>query len=115
MDLDFLEQQAFPTSDFEEIYNIKTACNYIIINKLIYQKKKYFISEFRSCPLMGPNHFGRVPFVLDVSNLFWSGPNYKNLSKKVYFEPYQNNLDPTKSILTRPKQFGQSKIILNKA
>ena len=49
---------------------------------------------------MGPNHFGRVPFVLDVSNLFWSGPNYKNRSKKDYFEPDQNDLDPTKSIWT---------------
>ena len=23
-----------------------------------------------------PNNFGRVPIVLDVSSLFWSGPNH---------------------------------------
>ena len=86
MDLEFLEQQAFPTSDFEEIYDIKTACNFIIINKLIYQTK-YFINEFMPCPSMGPNHFGRVPFLLDAPNLFLLGLNLRKQSKKVYFEP----------------------------
>ena len=29
------------------------------------------------CPSMGlKNIFGRVPIVLDKSNLFWSGPNH---------------------------------------
>ena len=83
--------------------------------------------------LYRPNNFGRVPIVLDVSNLFWLGPNNfrqvqiikigpekhnLNLTKMIWtrpkrFGPDQNDLDPTKTICTRPKQFGPSKIILD--
>ena len=43
------------------------------------------------------NHFGRVQFILVGSKSFWTGPNYKNYSIKVQFEPDQNDLDPTKT------------------
>jgi hypothetical protein len=48
------------------------------------------------------NHSGWVPIVLEGfnSNSLWSGPKYKKLSIKVYFEPDQNDLYPTKIICT---------------
>ena len=67
---------------------------------------------------MGPNHFGRVPIVLDGSNLFWLGSNHfrqvqilKISHKKLFwtwpkwFGLDQNDLEPIKIIWTRPKQF----------
>ena len=54
-----------------------------------------------------PNHFGRVPIVLERSNSFWLGLNYfgevkiiKNCPEMSKFEPDQNDLDPTKTIWT---------------
>jgi hypothetical protein len=55
------------------------------------------------CPSMGPNHFGRVPIVLDGPNLFWSGPNH--------FGQVQIILDRSKSFWTGPNHFGQAQII----
>ena len=43
-----------------------------------------------------PNHFGRVPIILDGSNSFWLGPNN--------FGSDPNNLHLTKRISTLPKQ-----------
>ena len=70
------------------------------------------------CPSMSrkiildrPNHFGRVPILLDGSSLFWSGSNHfgqvqifkisqyrsnLNLTKMSWIK--QNDLDPTKTI-----------------
>ena len=71
-------------------------------------------------PSMGPKSFWTVQIILDGSNSFWTGTNYKILFRKVQFEPEQNDLDPTKIICTQPKQFapiqkknGLSKIILD--
>ena len=72
-----------------------------------------------------PNHFGRLPLVLDVSNLFWLGPNNfgqvqirkinpgksnLNLTKMIWMRP--KLFGPDKTICSCPKQFGRSKIIL---
>ena len=79
-----------------------------------------------SCPSIGPKRFWSVQFVLDRSNLFWSGPNHfgqvqiikispekynLNLTKMIWaqpkcFGPDQNNLDPTKAIWTVQNHFG---------
>ena len=56
-----------------------------------------------------PNHFDRVPIVLDKSNLFWLGSNH---FRQVQISPEksnltdQNNLEITKTICTRSKHFG---------
>ena len=73
-----------------------------------------------------PNNFDRVLIVLDRSNSFWLGPNHFGLvqfinlvqksvigTRPKWFRSNQNNSDPTKTICTRPKQFGWSKIILD--
>ena len=44
------------------------------------------------------NHFGRAKFVLVGFKSFWTGPNYKN-------NPEKSNLNQTKMIWIRPKQF----------
>ena len=73
-----------------------------------------------------PNHFGRVPIVLDGSNSFWLGPSHfgqvqitkisseksnLNLNKIIWirpklFGPNQNNLDPSKKNFTVQNHFG---------
>ena len=66
-----------------------------------------------------PNHFGRIPLVLDVSNLFCSGPNHfeqvqiiklvqksnSNLNKMTWTQP-KNNFVPIQENLDSPKIFG---------
>ena len=57
--------------------------------------------------LVSPNHFGRVPIVLDESNLFWSDPNplgQVQIIKKN--SPDKSNLNLTQMFRTRPKQYG---------
>jgi len=63
-----------------------------------------------------PNNFGRVPIILDGSNLFWMGPNHFGKVQIIKtsliwtwpkrFGPHQNNLDPTKIIWTVQNHFG---------
>ena len=52
-----------------------------------------------------PNNFGRVPIVLDGSNLFWSGPNHFGQVQIIKISPKKSNLNLTKIIWTRTKQF----------
>ena len=53
-----------------------------------------------------PIHFGQVQNILDR-------PKLKKIVQKSLIEPDKNDLDPTKTICIRPKQFGLSKIILD--
>ena len=48
----------------------------------------------------GPNHFGWVQIILDRSKLWKSSTEKSNLNPT-----YLNDLDPTKTIWTRPKHF----------
>ena len=52
-----------------------------------------------------PNDFGKVPIVMDGSNLFWSGPNHFGLVEIIKISPEKSNLNLTKMIWTWPKQF----------
>ena len=56
-----------------------------------------------------PNHFGRIPLVLDVSNLFWSGPNHFGQVQIIKITPGKSNLNLTKTIWMQPKLFGPDK------
>ena len=58
------------------------------------------------CPSIGPNHFCRVPIILNGSNLFWLGPNHFGQAQNINISPEKSNLNLTKIILTQPKQFG---------
>ena len=53
-----------------------------------------------------PNHFDRVPIVLDGPNLFWLGPNHFGQVQIIKISPKKYNLNLTKIIWTRPKRFG---------
>ena len=53
-----------------------------------------------------PNHFGRVPIVLDRSKLFWSDSNHFGPVQIIKNSPEKSNLNLTKMIWTRPKRFG---------
>ena len=53
-----------------------------------------------------PNHFGRVPIVLDWSNSFWWGPNHFESIQIIKFGPQKSNLNLTKIIFIQPKLFG---------
>ena len=52
-----------------------------------------------------PNHFGWVPIILDRSTLFWSSLNRFGQVQIIKISPGKSNLNPTKMIWTRPKQF----------
>ena len=52
-----------------------------------------------------PNHFGRVPIVLDRSKLFWTGLSYFGQVKIIRNSPEKSNLYLTKTVWTWPKQF----------
>ena len=64
-----------------------------------------------------PHHFSQVPIVFDGSNLFWLGSNHVGQvqiirispEKSKWFGPNQDDLDPTKTIWTQPKQFVPTK------
>ena len=74
-----------------------------------------FINNLMPCPSMGSKWFwsstsscfGEVQFILVGLKSFQIGPNQKSL-----IWTWPKDLDPTKMICTRPKQFGWSKIIL---
>ena len=53
-----------------------------------------------------PNNFGRVPIILNGSNLFWLAPNHFGQAQIINISPEKSNLNMTKIILTQPKQFG---------
>ena len=53
-----------------------------------------------------PNNFGRVPMVLNRSNLFWSDPNHFDQFQIIKISPEKSNLNLTKMIWTQPKQVG---------
>ena len=42
-----------------------------------------------------PNHFGRVPIVLDESNSFWSGPSHFGQVQIIKISPEKSNLNLT--------------------
>ena len=52
-----------------------------------------------------PNHFGRVPIVLDKPNLFWSRPNNFGQVQIIKISPEKSHLNLTKMIWTWLKQF----------
>ena len=66
----------------------------------------HFCKRLLPCPSMGPNHLGRVRIVLDGSNSFWSGPNHFGQVQTIKISPEKSNMNLTKMIWTRPKQFG---------
>ena len=47
-----------------------------------------------------PNNFGRVPIVLDGSNLFWFGPNHFGQVQIIKISPEKSNLNLNKMICT---------------
>ena len=52
------------------------------------------------------HNLGRVPILLDVSNLFWLGPNlFGRVQIKLFYANFYN-FDLSKMIWTRPKQIG---------
>ena len=53
-----------------------------------------------------PKDFGWVPIVLDGFNLLWLDPNYFGQVQIIKISPEKSNLNLTKMIWTRPKQFG---------
>ena len=57
------------------------------------------------CPSMGPNNFGQVPIVFDESNSFWSGQNHFGHVQIIKISPKKSDLNLTKTICIRPKQF----------
>ena len=59
------------------------------------------------------NNFGQVSIVLDVSISFWLGPNHFGQVQIIEFSPEKSNINLTKMIWNWPKQYGQSKIILD--
>ena len=80
----------------------------------------YFLKSLMPCLSIGPKWFWtvqivllKVPIFLDRSNLFWSCPNHSVWVQIIKISPEKSNLNLTKMIRTQPKQFGQSKIILN--
>ena len=91
--------------------------------------KTYALSFYRSKMIFDrPNCFGRVQVVLIRSKLFWLDHNqiilvtfklnFSALSFIIWtclkwFGPHQNKLDSSRTIGTRPKLFGRSKIILD--
>ena len=52
-----------------------------------------------------PDNFGRVTIILDGTNLFWSGTNHFGQVQTKKFSSEKSNLNLTKMIWTRPKQF----------
>ena len=51
-----------------------------------------------------PNHFGRLPIVLDWSNLFWSGPNHFGNIQIIKIIPEKFDLNLTKMVWIQPEQ-----------
>ena len=77
------------------------------------------------CPPMGPklfwtvqiildhpNYFVRVLIVLDGPNSFWSSSSQFGQIQIIKINPEKYHFNLTKINLTRPNQFGRSKIIL---
>ena len=62
-----------------------------------------------------PNHFCRVPIILERSNSFCLGPNYFGLVQIMKISPEKSNLNLNKMFwtppkhCTRPKQFWTAK------
>ena len=52
-----------------------------------------------------PNNFGQLTNVLDRSNSFWSGPNHLVQVQNIKISPEKSNLNLTKMIWIRTKQF----------
>ena len=66
----------------------------------------YALSFYGSKMIMDrPNDFDRVPIILDGPNSFWSGPNHFGQVQIIKISPEKSNLNLTKMIWTRPKQF----------
>ena len=59
------------------------------------------------------NNLGQVSIVLDVSNLFWLGPNHFEQTQIIKFGPQKSNLNLTKMICIQPKLFGTDENILH--
>ena len=56
--------------------------------------------------LTRPNNFGLVPIAFAGSNSFWSGPNHFELVQIIKISPEKSNLNMTKMIWIQPKWFG---------
>ena len=59
-----------------------------------------------------PNYFDRIPIVLDGPNSFWSSSSQFGQIQIIKINPEKYYFNLTKINLTRPNQFGRSKIIL---
>ena len=70
---------------------------YLAYNVLSFYRSKMILDR--------PNNFGQVPIILDRFNLFWSGPNHFGQVRIIKIGPEKSNLNLTKRIWTRPKQF----------
>ena len=81
--------------------------NFIFTRYFMIRHDKDFnvLSFYRSKMISDhPNWFGRLQIILVGSKLFWSGPNHFDQVqiRLLWYSLY--NLDPTKTILTQPKQ-----------
>ena len=82
--------------------NNKKLCFLLIIQKRIFHALSYGSKMI----LDRPNCFGWVQIVLVGSNSFWSGPNHFGQVQIIKISPEKSNLNLTKIIWIRPKQFG---------
>ena len=90
-----MPQKVFPIFD-----------NVLMSNALSFYRSKIILDR--------PNNFDRLLIVLDWPNLFLSGPNHFGQVQIINVSPEKSNLNLTKIIWTQPKQFGWSKIILDR-
>ena len=84
---------SFASNAIDLLYNFK-----LETNALSFYGSKMILDR--------PNHFGRVPIVLDWSNLFWSGRNHFRQFQIITISPEKSNLNLAKMIWIRPKRFG---------
>ena len=80
---------------FEEVAHNFDRSNDDMINALSFYESKMILSH--------PNPFGRVPIVLDGSNLFWWRPNHFGKVQIIKISSKKVNLNMTK--LFGPKTF----------
>ena len=77
--------------------------SFMIIEKLVLFI--YALSFYGSKMILDrSNNFGRVPIILDRSNSFWWDPNHFG-QVQIKISPEKSNLNLTKMIWIRPKQF----------
>ena len=94
----------------EWISSLRKAFNYIITQwatLLFFSFSFFYALSFYGFKMIldCPNHFGRVPIVLERSNSFWWGPNHFESIQIIKFGPQKSNLNLTKVIFIQPKFF----------